>query len=410
MQTQVEAKLAPWQVRISATLLATSLIARLPQAMAALALVRIVLDAGGSYGFAGTLTSTYILTSTLSAPLLSRIIDRTGRPRPVLVGAAIVSSLAFVCIALTTRDHALVGAAAALIAGAASPPVEPALRSLWPRLVSPGRQLVRAFSVDAAVQEIIFIVGPLATAVAIAVLDARGAVVTMAVFGLAGTALFCLHGVLRSTAHAPRDAHGHSSPLRTAALRVLVLVQVMAGLPVGVLTITAAAHADRLSDETLAGWGLAVNAGGALVGAIIIARWPLRIAPERALRVTLLGLAALYLPTAWIQADRLGWLATAFVSGLFLPPFLTQAFAVTERVCPPSLLTEANAWIVSAFGVGIASGMFCAGLATDRWSAVGTAMGVVGASLIAAVGAAIARPHALVPAAAMPEGEAAWTR
>jgi len=410
MQTQVDAKMAPWQVRTSATLLATSLVARLPQAMAAIALVRIVLDAGGTYGFAGALTSTYVLTSTLSAPLLSRIIDRTGRPRPVLVGAATVSSLAFVCIALTVRDHALVGAAAALVAGIATPPVEPALRSLWPRIMSPGRQLVRAFGVDAAVQEIIFILGPLATAVAAALLGARGAVVTMAAFGLAGTALFCLHGVLGAPASAARDGHGHASPLRTAALRVLVLAQVMAGVPVGVLTITAAAHADRLGDSALAGWGLAVNACGALVGAVVIARWPVRIAAERALRLALLGLAALYLPTAWIQADRIGWLATALVSGLFLPPFLTQVFAVTEHVCPPGLLTEANGWIISAFGVGIAAGMFGAGLATDQWSAAGTVGGVLGSCVIAALGAVIARPHALAPDRGAPDPAATPSR
>jgi MFS family permease len=383
--------MSPWQVRLSATLLTSSLVGRLPQAMCSLALLRIVLDAGGDYAFAGTLTSVYILASTVGAPLLSRIIDRTGRPRPVLLAAAAVSALAFAGIALAGPTP--VAVAGALVAGVATPPIEPVLRSLWPRIMRPGRQLTQAFSADAAAQELIFVLGPLAAAVSIAVFGAPGAVAVMGVLGAAGTALLCAHGVLRS--REPVKAGGNGSPLRFPAVRRLVLAQISAGMPVGILAITATAHAGIAGDAALSGWGLALNAVGAFLGAVYVARRPFAGEPQRLVRPALLLLAAFYVPTAFVTLPPAYWLAAAFVSGIFLSPFLTLIFTVTERAAPPALATEANAWVVSAFSVGLGAGTYLAGLATDVWPAGGTTTAVVAASLLAALGALACRPAVL---------------
>lgn len=381
--------MSPAQVRVSATLLTTSLIARLPQAMCSLVLLRIVLDAGGGYAFAGLLTSAYIVASTVGAPLLSRVIDRTGRPRPVLLAAAAVSAAAFAGIALSAPGPS--SAVFAVLAGAATPPVEPVLRSLWPRIMRPGRQLLRAFGADAAVQELIFVLGPLAAALAIALLGAPGAVVAMGLIGGAGALLFCLHRHLGRTAPAPGDSNAHEgSPLRFPALRTLVVAQVAGGLPVGILAITA-----TFAGTGISGWGLALNATGAFLGAVHVARRPFRSPPERLVRPALLLLGLLYVPTAFVQTPPAYWLTAAFVSGLCLAPYLTLVFSVTERAAPAALATEANAWIVSAFNVGIGAGTYVAGLLTDRWGAAGVAAAVLGASLAAAAGALAARPGVL---------------
>ena len=51
------------------------------------------------------------------------------------------------------------------VAGVATPPLEPALRTLWPSVLSP-RQVPSAFALDAAAQELIFVLGPLVVLVA----------------------------------------------------------------------------------------------------------------------------------------------------------------------------------------------------------------------------------------------------
>ncbi|MEU4689692.1 MFS transporter [Actinoplanes sp. NPDC023714] len=388
---QERAAMSPRQVRLSATLLASSLVGRLPQAMCSLVLLRIVLDAGGDYAFAGALTAVYILAGTAGAPLLSRIIDRTGSPRPVLLAAAGISALAFAGIALIGPAPAAI--ACALLAGAAAPPIEPVLRSLWPRIMQPGRQLTQAFSADAAAQELIFVLGPLAAAISIAVLGAPGAVAVMGLLGAAGTAMFCAHRVLHR--REPVRAGHHGSPLRFPAVRRLVLAQIAAGMPVGILAITATAHAGIAGTAALSGWGLALNAAGAFAGAVYVARRPFAGPAHRLLRPALLLLAAFYAPTAFVTMPPAFWLAAAFVSGLFLSPFLTLIFTVIERAAPPELATEANAWVVSAFSVGIGAGTYLAGLATDAWSTGGTTGAVLGASVLAAAGALACRPEIL---------------
>ncbi|XVU26383.1 MFS transporter [Actinoplanes sp. CA-054009] len=378
--------MSPAQIRLSSTLLTSSLIGRLPQAMSSLALLRVVLDAGGTYAFAGALTSIYILAGTVGAPLISRAIDRTGRARPTLLGAAVASGLAFLGIAVTAPAHQTAAVVFTLIAGIAAPPLEPVLRSLWPRFMSPGDQLTKAFSADAAVQELIFVLGPLFSAISIAVLGAPGAVAVMGVIGLAGTALFCSHGLLERTAPAAHTGR-RGSPLRFAAIRTLILAQVAAGMPVGVLAITATAHATSAGNPALSGWGLAVNGVGAFAGAIYISRRPFRTVPERLVRPGLLLVALFYAPTAFVQTPPAYWLTAAFVSGICLAPYLTLVFRATEASAPAALATEANAWIVSAFSVGIGAGTYLAGLLTDQWGPGGTTAAVLGASAIAALGA-----------------------
>ena len=72
--------------------------------------------------------------------------------------------LAGVCVlALLDAPLALVGAAAAA-AGALMPPIGASLRSLWPRMFADGELRAAAYALEASLQEITFIVGPLLVA------------------------------------------------------------------------------------------------------------------------------------------------------------------------------------------------------------------------------------------------------
>lgn len=372
------------------SLLGSSLVGRLPQAMSALALVRIVLDGGGDYATAGALTASYVIASTAGAPLLSRAIDVTGRARAVLLFSSLVAAGGFVGVVLTVGDAMWAAALFTVLAGFFAPPLEPTLRGLWPRLADEGRELQRVFAADAAVQEVLFILGPLVTAVAAAALGPAGAVYAMALFTVVGTALFSLHRVVGKQPARPRNAHRHHSAIRDRTVQMLVVVLVAAGLPIGVLTITATRLGAINGDDALAGWGLAVNAVGALAGAVWIARARSVPEPSRALPVFLLLLAVLYLPTALLSVPPVVWLVLAGISGLALPPTLTQVFALIAQRVPSEVATEANAWIISAFNVGIGAGTFLAATATGAWGTDGIMVAVVAASGVASVGSLVA--------------------
>jgi predicted MFS family arabinose efflux permease len=375
-------------------LLVTSLLGRLPGAMAALALVQLVRSTSGDFGFAGLITAVYVVAGAVGQPLLGRLIDRLGQVA-VLTAGGILSFLAFTGMALTVE--ALPGWAVALAAAAGvfTPPLEPALRALWPRLVAPGPQLKAAFSLDAGAQEIIFIVGPLLTVAGIAAFGPVGNLLFAGGLGLVGALAFVLNpapraasvqrrrgGADRSGGAAHPDvadrAVGRSPILLPAVARVAVFTFGI-GVPVGALTIVATASEAARSTEGLAGWILAVNALGALVGATVVGIRPLGSTPARLLTVCGVLLALGYLPLAATGLPTWAYVAAAGLSGLMLPPTLGQVFERITQLSPAAALTEANGWVVSAMTLGIGAGTLAAGAivgaagtSTLTWIVLGT--------------------------------------
>jgi len=370
------------------TLLIGSFIGRLPTAMAALALVRLVVDNGGDFAFASALTATYVIAGTIGQPLLGRTVDRFGHPRIVLLAAAAIATLSFVGTALLFTTTPVVAAALVGLAGLATPPIESTLRGLWPELFPESRVLRSAYALDVAVQEIRFIVGPLVTAVGILLLGVNGNIVLMALLGLVGAIVYASRpeiGHARLTVSTKPETlgidrvPGHGSPLSSWPFRRLLVLVLCAAIPVGAFTLTAAAFAKSLGHPEFGPWALALNATGAVVGALCIAHWPPSASAEHTVRPLAIGLAVLYLPTAIASAPPPIWLAAAFASGLMFTPLLTQIFALTPRVVHRRHATEANAWVISIFAVGVALGTLTAGMTID---AVGIRAGIPIAVLI----------------------------
>ncbi|HEY3552803.1 MAG TPA: MFS transporter, partial [Solirubrobacterales bacterium] len=140
-----------------------SVVARVPVGMTGVALVIYVHERTGSFGSAGVVAGASTIGLALTAPVLGRLVDRRG-PRPVLMPAAVVASVALVALVLVGNAG---GSTLALIllaglSGAALPPIGGILRHLWPDLVEE-ELLVNAYVVDSILIEAVFITGPLLT-------------------------------------------------------------------------------------------------------------------------------------------------------------------------------------------------------------------------------------------------------
>jgi MFS family permease len=343
-------------------LLATSLVGRLPSGMAALALVQLVRLEHGSFSLAGTVTALYVVAGAVGQPALGRLIDRIGQTL-VLVLAAVLGSAAFVDIGLSIRDLPVAAMVCAVVAGVFTPPLDPSLRSLWPRIVSNERVLAAAFSLDAGAQELVFIAGPLLTVVGIAAFGPIGDIVFAAALGLVGTLAFALDRVSRQARpDAAAAATPHRSPMRGTRFRRLIVLQFGIGLPVGALTIAATAFGERGGLSWFAGVALAANAVGALIGATVSAARPSAREPRPLIPMFGLLLGVGYLPLAIPGLPFPLWLLFALIAGIMLPPTLGQVFSWVQKTSEPRSLTEANAWAISAINVGIAVGTTVAGL------------------------------------------------
>ena len=184
--------------------------------------------------------------------------------------------------------------------------------------------------------------------------------------------------------------------MRGAGFRRLVAFTFGVGVPVGVLTISVTVFGERHGVDGFAGWALAANAFGALVGATTLALRPLKRAPQRLLAVCGLLLAAFYLPLALADLPPAAWLVPAVVAGVMLPPSLAQVFESVARVADSTSLTEANAWVVSAMSVGVAAGTLGGGLVAGLELAVPVM--VVGGSLVTALLALLVLPSTMAAA------------
>ncbi|WP_081447933.1 MFS transporter [Sanguibacter keddieii] len=384
------------RTRHTGYLLLTSLLGRLPGAMAALAIVQLVRSTSGDFTFAGLITATFVVAGAVGQPLLSRLVDRLGQVA-VLAVSGILSFLSFTGMALTVEPAPWVAVGLAAAAGVSTPPLEPALRALWPRLVTPGPQLKAAYSLDAGAQEIIFIVGPLLTVAGIAVFGPVGNLLFAGGLGLVGALAFVLNPAPRAAStDRRRDTTARSSvrsPIRIPAVARVAALTFGIGFPVGTLTIVATATETARADAGLAGWILAVNAVGALIGATAVGIRPLGSTPERLLTLCGVLLAVGYLPLALTGLPTTAYLVAAGVSGLMLPPTLGQVFERIGQLSPPDALTEANGWVVSAMTLGIGGGTLVSGAIVGAEGTSAVAWIVLGSSTLTALLALVALPR-----------------
>jgi predicted MFS family arabinose efflux permease len=376
-------------------LLFTSLLGRLPGAMAALAIVQLARSTSGDFAFAGLITAVYVVAGAVGQPLLGRLIDRIGQVA-VLAVSGVLSFLAFTGMAFTLAPAPGAAVALAAAAGLLTPPLEPALRALWPRLVAPGQPLKAAFSLDAGAQEIIFIVGPLLTVAGIAVFGPVGNLLFAGALGLIGALAFIINPAPRAASSdrrrdgtAPR---GVRSPILLPAVARVAAFTFGVGVPIGVLTIVATASEEARGDAGLAGWILAVNAAGALIGATAVGMRPLGSTPKRLLTLCGVLLAAGYLPLALTALPTWAYVVAAGVSGLMLPPTLGQVFERIAEVSPAAALTEANGWVVSAMTLGIGAGTLAAGATVGGSGTSAVTAIVLGASAATALLSLVALP------------------
>jgi MFS family permease len=368
-------------------LLSSAVVARMPTAMAGLAIVLLVRGGGGSYAVAGLVAGTYSIALALTSPLLGRLVDRVGQTR-VLAGCAVASALAFTALAAAGSSASpLVLAGLAALAGAAIPPVGACMRALWSGLLGQGGQLQAAFAVESTVQELIFVVGPPLVAVLAAVFSPAAAVLGTAALLLAGVAVFASTPASRAW-RPERRAADWAGPLRSPGIRAVLASIVLLASAFGTVEVTVVAGAEQLGSRTFAGPLLALWALGSLVGGLVFGSRASDRGPEQRM-VPLLALvvAGIALLAAASGLTQLG--AGMVLAGLGIAPAIACLYLLVDRLAPAGTVTEAFTWVTTAFSTGFAIGNALGGslvhqIGTDR-SFLIAAAGIAAAALLARV-------------------------
>ncbi|WP_399093415.1 MFS transporter [Streptomyces sp. BBFR2] len=354
------------RTRHAARLLAGTLIGRLPNATAALAVVLFVRAEGGSYALAGALSAVYGVCTAIGQPLLGRAVDLYGQPR-VMLPAAVISALGAALPAVVGLHPVALTCVAMVIAGLFTPPLEGGLRALWPTVLKRPERVHAAYALDAVAQEVMFAVGPLLVTLCVAAWSERVALLVIHVIGVLGALWVVVSPPSRQWRSEPREAHWLGA-LRSSGMLVLIGAFFFVGLALGSIAVAAVAYADEhgggmVSSCLLSALGVGALAGGVVYGA---REWPGR--PEGRLRLLVALLALGYLPLACVPGV-VGMTALTGLAGVSLAPALACAFVVVDRHAPKGTVTEAFSWLVTTFGVGSAVGASVVGPAVERGGA-----------------------------------------
>ena len=369
------------RARHAMRLLAGTLIGRLPNATAALAVVLFTRAEGGSYSLAGVLSAVYGLATAVGQPLLGRLVDLYGQPR-VMLPAAFLSALGMGLFAVAGTDSVPLAAFAVLVAGLCTPPLEGGLRALWPSVLKGEDRVHRAYALDAVAQEVMFALGPLLVTLLVAFWNEAAALLVINAFGVLGALWVVVSPPSRAWRSAPREAHWLGA-LRSAGLLALLGSFFFVGLALGSIAVAAVSYADGHGDALISSYLLSALGFGALVGGLAYGARDWAGVPERRLTWLVLALAVGYLPLALVPSV-VAMTALTGVAGVFLAPALACAFVVVDRHAPGGTVTEAFSWLVTTFGVGAAAGTAVVGPVIEGGGAAG-GFAVAGAGGVAAL-------------------------
>jgi MFS family permease len=338
-----------------ARIIAAQLTARFPSGMISLGFLLHMERIFDSYGAAGIVLAATSVGQAISGPLTSRLMGVLGMRR-VLVSTIAVCAMALTAIALLELPlwgYVALGA----VTGLSYPPVQPAVRTIYPKMVN-GRQLTPLFSLDASAQEIIWIAGPVVVTFVGTQVSTVAGVLLSVIFLVGGGAWFVLSPEV-GRVRIPRSKRRFGTvltrpPVLIATVVGFLVVGSCAAIEAGVVATFGEGGAE--SGVVLAIWAVASLVGGLLFGHIPIGPWAL----ARRVLVIFIGAAlAIFAFEFWTLS------LTLVVAGICLAPALAVMFSAVSASVKFSDTAEAYGWVGTGQLIGAAAGSAVAGFLID---------------------------------------------
>lgn len=370
--TRILARPGAWQFS------AAGLIARFPMSMVGISTILAVQSLYGSYSAAGAVSAANIIAAAVGSPLLARAVDHYGQRR-VMLPSLLAAGTSLAGLIAATMALAPLWALIVLsaLAGGLAGSMGSLVRSRWTVVLDSPDDIHTAFSLEAALDEVAFMIGPvLATALcttsALPVTSGWAVALAMEV---GGGLWFLSQRATEPPVHPRHQAaddvpggSGQPAPvphvLSYGAVRCVVAIFLCAGIMFGANDVSAVAFATELGVKGQAGVALASWAAGSFIAAVVYGArpwgWPL----WKQLSAGTLWLAVG--ASTFLLAPHLMVLAVLYVIvGLGTAPTITTGNNIIQAVVAPSQLTEGLAWIGTSLNIGVSLGSLLAGHAID---------------------------------------------
>ncbi len=345
-----------------ARIIAAQLTARFPFGMLSLAFLLHIEHIHHSYGAAGLVLAAMSIGQAIAGPMTSRLMGVLGM-RTVLWTTLALCSITVAAIGVFVMPVPLT-MAVAFFAGLSMPPIQPAVRTIYPKMVN-SRQLTPLFSLDASAQEIIWIAGPVAiTFVSTQIGTVEGILMSAAIMLLGGFWFISSPEVGRVRIPRSKRRFGvvlARPPVLLATVVGFLLIGSCAAVEAGV--VANFGEGSPLPAIVLAIWSLGSLGGGLAFGHVPIGPW----ATARRMLIVFGGLVlSMFMLWSWWSLSL-----ALIIAGLGIAPALAVLFAIVSASVKFSDTAEAYGWVGTGQLIGAALGSALAGFIIDGSGPVG---------------------------------------
>ncbi|MEN9881893.1 MAG: hypothetical protein RI916_320 [Actinomycetota bacterium] len=375
----------------------SALIGRMPISMDSLALIFIVVAVSDSYALAGALSAVASITISIANPFWSRLADRIGQRKMLLrvVPLKILGLSLFIALVMngapvwTWFVSIILAELAAINTGGL-------VRRRWLHVLSPDKSTTAedeadkhvvntAYSYEALMDEIVFIVGPItATACATSIAPAAGLIAGMILMSI-GLPLFAMQRATEPPPSPVRVKDPHPPVIGIPIVQAIALATTFTGGFFGAISITVVAFAESQGQKSYSGLLLGLWASGSAVMAIIngLIKWKTSYAGRFLIFLTALTIFSI----PFLFVDSIFGLAIAlFFNGFAIAPLIVNAYGVVQEAVPSEQITESFTWVVAGMPLGGAISSALGGWVIDTYgaqSALWVPLGFMCAALLA---------------------------
>lgn len=351
-----------------------------------------------NWTIAGTMSASFVLAAAVVTPLFARLFDRLGQAKvgPIALAAQVISMFAFAAGAFFKIPLPLLFVLA-ICTGLTQFSFGALVRTRWAWALrdrdKDGSLLNAAYAFEAAVDELVFIFGPiLAAFLATSVHPVSQLVVPAVCAAIGGTIFFTQHTTMpvvqtiavaadseadeRVTQAAPTDVwHRHrntteahkpvKSALAYAGVPALMCIFMIFNMSFSSFDVSVTALTEEMGVPQVVGIQLALFALGSLFGALIFGSLHLPGSHWSHMVVFLSLITAWYFVFIPASANLVILGICEIFAGICVAPTFATANLLVKELVPQSSLTEGLAWVSTGTAIGGSLGSTAAGIVLD---------------------------------------------
>jgi predicted MFS family arabinose efflux permease len=340
-------------------------VARLGVAMTILGVLWAVRGATGSFAAAGVTTAVFAVADATVGPQVARLVENRGQRR-ILPWSVIVFVLAVsgLIVGAGLRLPLAVLAVTAMTAGASVPQVGSFSAARWRHAVRTPDQVAAALSLEAALNDVTHLCGPILVSTLSAVLYPAAGLTLAGGLVAIGMTAFVWQRRSEPPAHGRGDRRLIGRGLLTPSIAALFGINLSMGFFFGGVPVAITAFAFAHHAPALAGPIAAVSSLTSLSAGLVYGARAHRLEP---VTVMLVASSFLVLATAALSVAAsvpAMFICYAVVGGA-VAPILIPSAVLLQRTTDVQVYTQANTWMNSASAVGIAVAAPLTGLAVQ---------------------------------------------